>query len=262
MKPSLKAETQAELLQKLGRIDVSVPGRTEGRRSDHCETYCICHFLASYAADALLRFPLELVARQSPDFALVMPDGAVGIEVTEAAHEDYSWAMALAEEDPRSVLEPSRFRPGHKIERGHGTKPPVGSLDRPLRSLGCVGNDVERNWTQFVVEAVERKRAKRASPSFERFPSNWLLIYDNTPTMALHLDKAAPMLATALADKWVDSFSAIFVQTGDFSLCMTVAGWRTTSLKKLWPRRESNEYAQPQRGAEPSSADAAEGRSR
>ncbi|BBN87054.1 hypothetical protein [Azospira sp. I09] len=187
--PNLSAQSAAELLQQLREIDISVPLRTEGRTTEHCERWSICRFLASYAESSLINYPLRLQKRERPDFLLEIPFGSVGIEITEAVPPDFAWADAKREElnyDTLTFIH--RFEPGEPRRSKE-------EIDRIAR--GATWGDVwagdapEREWADAMLHFARRKAEALAKTGFERFPADWLLIYDNWPLPAVDDSKAA-----------------------------------------------------------------------
>ena len=57
---NIEAQSPQELLKYLRAIDISVPGRTEGRTKEQCETYSMCRLLSSIAGVGYLHFPLKI----------------------------------------------------------------------------------------------------------------------------------------------------------------------------------------------------------
>jgi hypothetical protein len=110
---SIDARSISELVDGLRAIDITVPLRTEGRTTEHCERWSICRFLSTYAGTNLLGYPLKIEKRERPDFLLSLPSRRVGIEITEAVPPDWAWADARREKlnyDKLVFLQ--RFRPG------------------------------------------------------------------------------------------------------------------------------------------------------
>jgi hypothetical protein len=237
MKPRLRAASASALLSDLAAIDITVPGRTEGRRSHHRETWSICRFLSSFAPDPLLSYPLRLEPGEAPDFTLSMGATTVGIEITEATHPDYGWACARAEKDPDAVLEPDMFKPGTKLPKRRGLKPHVGRIDQPLVGEGWRGYEVEQNWSQFVHESVIEKTALLSNPKFSCFDQKWLLIYDNTPTNLLKVPQALAFLNAALGDYFRQPvcFHQVIVDVRKAFVRLDAHGSHVLPLNNLWP---------------------------
>ena len=110
----ISAPSSVDLLSQLAAIDISVPLRTEGRTTEHCERWSICRFLAAYAATDVLGYPLHLEKRERPDFLLRLPGSDFGIEVTEAVPPDWVWADARRERlNCDNMVFLHRFSPEH-----------------------------------------------------------------------------------------------------------------------------------------------------
>lgn len=102
-----------ELLAALRGIDISVPPRSAGRKTEHTETWTICRLLSTLEASGLLSYPVALTHRDRPDFHLQSGSRDIGIEVTEAISEQYAAYAALAEREfPGAWLEPAHFKWG------------------------------------------------------------------------------------------------------------------------------------------------------
>jgi hypothetical protein len=67
----------ADLERKWRGIDLSVPGRTEGRKSYHRERYCLALYLRTLAHHSLLPLPIRVVKGEAPDFLLVYTQSGV-----------------------------------------------------------------------------------------------------------------------------------------------------------------------------------------
>lgn len=187
--PNLSAQSAVELVQRLRKIDISVPLRTEGRETEHCERWSICRFLASYAESALIGYPLRLQKRERPDFLLELPSGSIGIEITEAVPPDWAWANAKREElDYDNLIFIHRFEPGEPRR----SKEEIDLIARGATGGdGWAGDAPEREWADAMLHFTQRKAETLAKPGFERFSADWLLIYDNWPLPAVDDSKAA-----------------------------------------------------------------------
>jgi len=84
---------------------------------------------------------------------------------------------------------------------------------------GWDGDLPEREWAAAIAHYAREKIPKVTADGFVRFPSNWLIVYDNWPLPAVDYTKATSYLAPLLAD--MDAFSvfdAIFVHN-DSRMC-------------------------------------------
>lgn len=212
----LRANTPAELRARLAELDIAVPARSEGRRSHHAERYCIAHVLATLPIERL-SFPLTLTHSDKPDFLLAMPDTAIGIEHTEAVPENVARADFLREKSLGSDI---YFIP-HAMPRE--SRKTADELRREIEadepSSGWCGDSPECEWAAAMVHCVQEKIVKATADGFDRYPTNWLLIYDNWPLPAIDYSRAAFYLAPLLADIGAFSvFAAIFVHD-DSQMC-------------------------------------------
>ena len=106
---TVSAENSQELTDSLAKIDITVPPRTAGRTTEHCERWSICRWLSTQNSQSSIDFPMTLIDRESPDFRLDTPNGTTGIEVTEAVPVDFAKATALAEKEGGEFLDFPEF---------------------------------------------------------------------------------------------------------------------------------------------------------
>src|SRR3989344_3455149 len=93
----LKANDDFDLVSALQKIDIRVPGRTEGRTKEHTERYAVAHLLNTLLKSHRIQYPFSLAHRDRPDFLLSMGDHQIGIEHTEAVPQNEAHKMALRE---------------------------------------------------------------------------------------------------------------------------------------------------------------------
>lgn len=227
--------SDAELFAALRQVDISVPGRIEGRTTHHTETWTICRLLSTLAKATLLDFPASVTHRDRPDFLIQTGRTKVGVEATEAISEQYAAYCALAEREfPEVFLEPAHFRWG-------APKLSVEDMRELLRqsqlsSDGWSGGRSEQEWALFIQSIVDTKLAKLAHPEFAKFDQNWLSIYDNLPLPHIHLDKAITFLRPLLQDRWsrIPSFETLFIEHGPVVARITANSSDHLVLNDLW----------------------------
>ncbi|MFB5206210.1 MULTISPECIES: hypothetical protein [Stenotrophomonas] len=203
----LTAATPAELQIKLGQLDTAVPPRSEGRRTDHVERYCVVHLLATIPPEHL-SFPLTLVHSDRPDFVLTMPADNVGIEHTEAVPENVAQSMFLREKGLGSAIYfTPRALPGEPRKTFGELRDEILSHDLDDSGQGWEGDSAEREWAAAMAYFVKEKMRKAGAPGFVRYPANWLMVYDNWPLPAIDASQAAGYLAPLL---WEAGAFAIF----------------------------------------------------
>jgi hypothetical protein len=90
-------ESSLELLSVLRGVDLSVPGRIDGRTTDHTETWTIARLLSTLANSDRIAFPLAVTHRDRPD--IQFGTQKIGAEITEAVSKQYGAYCALAERE-------------------------------------------------------------------------------------------------------------------------------------------------------------------
>ena len=203
------------LIQELRAVDISVPARSEGRKTSHTEIWTICRLLATLAETSNLTYPLSIEHRDRPDYLLGMSGVDVGIEITEAVSEQYAEYSALAgREFPDKFLQPGHFR----FDQPRMSVDEMRELLKQdeLTATPWVGNRAEREWASYISGVVESKLRKLSKPGFEVFPKNWLSVYDNLPMPHIHLGDAISLLCPLIEDCWSrqPSFDTLFIEHG------------------------------------------------
>ncbi len=229
--------TPDALFALLRGIDLSVPGRTKGRKTHHTETWTISHLLSTLAAADLLIFPVSVTPRDRPDFLIEAGGKTIGVEITEAISQQYAAYCALGEREfPGALLELAHFRwdsPDRAVEEMRALL-----RQTKLTSDGWVGDRPESEWALFIQSVVDNKLLKLAKPEFGKFENNWLSIYDNLPMPNIHLAKAIGFLRPLLEDRWarVPGFDTVFIEHGPVIAHITAQGSDHLLLKdlKLW----------------------------
>lgn len=231
----VSAGTSHDLLATLRATDISVPLRTDGRKTDHTETWVAARLLSTLTAATHISFPVAIVHREKPDFLCHFGASEIGIEVTEAVSKSYAAYCALAEREfPGVFLDPGHFRWGEPDM-------PVGQMRKLLRenrltSEGWAGDRPEQEWALFIQSAIAVKAAKLARPDFDKFEQNWLAIYDNLPLPHVYLAKAVEFLMPLLHEGWTRQprFDAIFIEHGPVIVRVTQTGSKHLRVNDLW----------------------------
>ena len=224
-----------ELFTTLRGVDIFVPGRTDGRTTDHAEMWTIARLLSTLAKVERLAFPLSVTHQDRPDI-LVQPGNAkIGVEITEAISKEYAAYCALAEREfPDVFLEPAHFR----WDEPSLTAEQMRNLLRQsqLTSPGWMGDRPEQEWALFIQSVVDAKLAKLAHADFTKFDQNWLAIYDNLPLPNIHLGKAITFLRPLLRDRWLrkPGFDVLFVEHGPVIARITAEDSEHLALHDLW----------------------------
>lgn len=223
-----------ELEVVLRSVDIAVPPRTEGRTTEDCERWSICRLLSTLNDGSVLSFPLRLTKREKPDFQVCLGQEIWGIEVTEAIPADYAKASALAEkENPNALIEISLFKFGD-----------AKSLDEIRQIInqakligdGWAGDAAERELAEAIRCVVESKTRKLRASTFDKYPQNVLVIYDNMPLPHLDHDSIVVHCADQLKDYWSQQlvFDVIYIESRDTIFQITSNGVRKLKVNDIW----------------------------
>ncbi|MBM0108594.1 hypothetical protein JM946_28005 [Steroidobacter sp. S1-65] len=224
--------SREQLLTMLAKTRLDVPGRTEGRSTEHTERWVICRLLATVAALDRLRFPLSVSHGDKPDFSIIWPGLSIGIEVTEAISTDYARCLALAElERPGAIIDMSLFRWGSKSKSLEELRGIIKATR--LQGDGWVGDSAEIEWSRYIESIIAAKRQKLSG--YLARDRQWLAIYDNLPLPHVHLAGAAEKLQSLL-EPWAEKvgFDALFIERGPVILEMTAHSICFHHLNDLW----------------------------
>ena len=233
---SLSAANSVDLLAQLAATDITVPLRTEGRTTEHCEQYTTARVLATIAESSVIEYPLRLEHRDKPDFRLHLPGKSVGIECTEAVSDEWAHIDAIRERDfPESMVMLPMLKPGERkftpVERvaiasGRKSGPP------------WVGKMAARQWAEAIAHFVERKTAKLRSGSYDATAENWLLIQDEwrVPVYRLEDRREAAKLCIEKIASLLESpaFTRIYVTNSNWLLRLAPGAIEIQPINNLW----------------------------
>ena len=212
----LRATNLEELKTGLATLDIRVPARSDRRKSSHVERYCVAHLLATLPV-AQLDFPLTLHHKDKPDFLLNMSNRSIGIEHTEAVPLNVARSQVLRERGlGPDVYFISHATPGEPKKSAEELRR---EIEADIPEGAWSGDAPEYEWAAAMAHCVRDKLTKAMDDGFVRYPTNWLIIYDNWPLPAVNFDKAALYLDPLLASMDAYSvFDAIFIHD-DSKLC-------------------------------------------
>jgi predicted nucleotidyltransferase len=194
-----------DLLDKLDRMDIEVPGRKEGRRREHREHFVMRGYLRFLAGEDLL--PLPVTLRKSPpnqdppDFVLEWPDGRrESFELTEGSTREYQQRLtAAARAGDRLVL-------------------PI-DISTSTREASAL-------WAEILFSSF---REKATALTHGRYSIDHLLIYDITGLGVFSpLADGVPLLRSMI-DEWLrrerptHSFARVSILR-DFNLLLDLTG--------------------------------------
>lgn len=210
----VSADNAGNLSERLSAININVI--EENRRTEHTQ---ICRLLSALANTDYLSYPLLLKKRQRPDFLLTCNGYNIGIEATEATHQNYREYLNHAEESPSEtekssgVIAVPSFR--HGIELKGKRKKKILNIAHTRNELdsGWAGNLPEADWSLYIKDAIAKKCERLKNKDFQKFDQNWLLIYANPPAWFVKKEE----LDTFIGGLWPteDSlcFDRIFIES-------------------------------------------------
>jgi len=210
-----KASNKKELNQILSGTSVKVPGRNEGRQTNHTEKWSICYLLSTLSSENRLTFPLSLEHKDKPDFSLSMNDMIIGIEVTESIPTDYAKCCAMAERiNPKAEVDMSLFKWGQKQKTTAELREIINQTE--LTGDGWDGDRPEIEWANFINYAILIKLAKLKKTGYRNLSKYWLSIYDNLPLPFVHSQQATEILISNFSKNWNGGkmFSRIYIERG------------------------------------------------
>ncbi len=230
----IRTGTSGELFKILAGIDIRVPPRSEGRTTEHCETWSICRLLATLAKHKILEFPIQLIKRERPDFLLVTGERRIGIEVTEAVNSEYARATTLPEADIEgAIIDPSLFKWGTRRRKLNELRSIVSQKE--LTGPGWEGTSVESEYAEAIFDVINLKTKKLHTNGFEKFDENWLAVYCNIMLPALELKAANKFFVEGTINYWQENgFSAVFVEEGENIISYSRYRIEVMRLNNLW----------------------------
>jgi len=219
----------------LRSIDITVPQRTEGRKTAHTERWVICRLLSTLDKHGRLAFPLSVTHRDRPDFLVLQSLLQVGVEVTEAISEQYAAFSAIAEREfPEVLLDPGHFR----WDSPHKTVEEMREILRQgvLTAPPWVGDRPEEEWALYMESVVRTKLEKLKRLDFMKYTESWLAIYNNLPIPNVHLQRASQRLLPKIADVWegTPTFDRIYIEHGPVILEVRKGDTAHLTLEDLW----------------------------
>lgn len=225
----------ALLRQTLQTIDITVPLRTEGRKTFDAERWVICRLLSTLNQHQRLVFPLSLAHRDKPDFLVTQSSFQVGVEATEAISKQYAAFSAIAEREfPGVPREPSHFKWGSPRK----TAEEMREILRQGRLTGrpWMGDRPEREWALYMESIVRDKVEKLKQVDYVKFAETWLAIYDNLALPDVDLQRAVGRLRPLIADAWsqLPTFQRIYIEHDRFMVELNQGSAKYLVIENLW----------------------------
>ncbi|MCF8468142.1 MAG: hypothetical protein K9G33_12125 [Sneathiella sp.] len=233
----IQASSAEELLSLLRQQDITVPSRGLGQNKNHIEIDTACHLLSTLAATDHLRFPVQIIHRDKPDFLVESGYQKIGVEVTESTDQQYSDYHALRNQKfQNAFIEPAHFGK-NKLDRTPKERREL-LRQKKLTSPGWKGDQPEQDWAEYINDSICGKLKKLAARDFEKFEKNWLSLDDNLPYAALDINLAVSYLLPKIGKIWSldPKFHAIFVESGNEIVRITANGTEILPINNLWEK--------------------------
>ncbi len=228
----IAAENSTELLKSLASIDISVPLRTEGRTTEHCESWSICRFLAAFAETGLIDYPCEIVHEDRPDFVLNQSSHQCGIEVTEVVSPNAAAIDALREhQESEGPFFLQKHSPGEPKLKGKQLLAKALS-DEP--GDGWAGDSIEKEWVAAMQSRIHEKVATAGKDGFRLFQRNWLLMYDGWQLPGVNPENAAKLLCYSTENESYGPFEYVFIESSSRIWVFGPNYFSSVSINELW----------------------------
>lgn len=218
---------QKELDTFLDNIDISVPSRSKGRKTEHTEMYTIISFLKEFHNKEEFSFPFTLTHRDKPDFLITSQTKKIGIEFTESIPKQLAKATYLLEKhfECYAKLEPEFFGWDAPERTDNEILEILKKSQERLIGQGFVGKSIEIKWILGIKGCINKKTKKLNNSEFEIFENNYLLIYDNQTKPMLDKNYIVENLFPFLKEYWNENiqktFDKVFIDSGEVFLVIT-----------------------------------------
>lgn len=214
----IEASDKSELVERLSKTDISVPGRSRGRTTFHRERYSGCRLAATLAEYDRLHYPFELLWSDKPDLVLTSGSEVIGLEVVEATDEIYSAFETYAEKE----FPDASYSPSHFMQEGPEriTKRNLKSRSKKILrgeefAPGWEGDFPERTWVEAITEKIGNKDSLARGYDWDSLNPLWLLVYSNLPLHGINYEEARITLSYKMGEyfRLGGIFQRLFIMT-------------------------------------------------
>ncbi len=229
----IEASSNSELIQQLSNVDIKVPPRDKGRKSEHTEKYCLYKMLSTLASENSINYPLQVLKTERPDFVLISNSVKTGIEHTEAVPSNKAKQDFLRAKMQKNEV---HYMTKHYVnEEKKTTQELKEQIEKNTMTGGWHGDSVEVNWTDAMSHFIKTKENNALKDGYTLYDINSLLIYDNWPTAALDIDAGINYLQKALANSTHHfNFDTIYILSHGFLLVISNNVCNKVTVNELW----------------------------
>lgn len=192
--------------------------------------------LATLAEAPEIRYPIRVLHREKPDFALCLNDSCVGVECVEAVSEEWKRIAAIRDKEfPGALVFPPMLKPGQRV---------FSNLERVDIASGeragppWVGNMAERQWAEALAHFVAGKTRKLRAGNYTDFQRHWLIVQDEWRVPVYEEDEKleAARLCMPLLEESLRGFSfeRIYVSSGPYVIRLAPAPVDIQLVRDLW----------------------------
>lgn len=204
-----QANCNIQFSEILDRLNIVVPPRGRQRTTEHCEKWALHKALSILHSHNMISFPISIKKSEKPDYWIEMSGKTYGVELTEIIHPDYARVQTLPEaQNDKSVLDPSLFKWGTETRSTEDLRQ-IAAQDE-LTGEPWIGDNVEREFVQSIVDTVVAKR-KKLTAHYKRAEVDVLLIYHNQSTPALDFTQGLEYTKQKLVSCWGQGFNVVAV---------------------------------------------------
>lgn len=234
---NISANNAGQLIELLSRTNIKIPAVIEGRKEVHRERFVMAYLLAT-KAESLLSYPISVIHREKPDFAILQKNMHIGVECVEAVPEEWYEIQAIRERKyPDSITHGNHYQPGVKSL----TKKDKDEFAAGRRaSHPWMGDQPEREWAAAMAHFIGLKTTKLRSGNYNDFQENWLLVQDEwrVPVHDLNdLQKAVGFCIPLLKEAWTHRcFSKIFINSHRWLITLSSDGYFIEESRNLWAK--------------------------
>jgi hypothetical protein len=206
----------------LESIDISVPLRSKGRKTEHTERYSIVNFLLQTKNEIFTSFPTRLIHFDKPDFRIISQTQSIGIEVTESIPEQLARASFLFDKHfpEGGMFEPEFFGWDMPDRNNDEILEILIESNKKMCCQPTYGKYIEDQWMKGISGCILHKTKKLNKGDYEIFENNWLLIYDNQIRFRLDKDYIKESFHTFQNNYFNESvnriFDKIFIEYDDY----------------------------------------------
>ena len=229
----IEATSNIELIQHLSSVDIKVPPRHKGRKTEHTEIYSMYKMLSTLANENIINYPLHVLKTERPDFLFISNNVKIGIEHTEAvpsnkAKQDFMRAKMHKNE--------AHYMTKHYAKEDKKTTQELKEeIEKNTMTDAWRGDSVEINWSEAMMHFIETKENSALKDGYTLYDKNSLLIYDNWPTAALDVDIGIKYLLNVLASSVHHfNFDTIYILSHGFLLVISNNICNKIAVNELW----------------------------